>query len=223
MRNINIKRKNGFSILAIILVIVAVIVAIGIWALSGSTNTDNTNNSVSDLTVSALINDTNSIQTAFDMATISGGQSPNEITYLPGVPSENNLLNGATGITSPIPNGKALRSDATEPEGVYVFTKTLYVNSNGAPEIAIMLGGVKDSVCKKINMQINNASSTDLIPTAGTMSYGYTFVQGATKANPNSTVIVDLHSNGITQDWTSGCIGGANPDNNLFYKVLKMN
>lgn len=219
MRNIRIRTKNGFSILAIILVIVAVIVAIGVWALSGSANTSNSGSASNDIAVSTLLNDSSALKLAWDTLIING-ESPQNITMVVGDNSTYNMLNSNTGTEQHQVNPKALRSDFAEPEGMYVLAKNYAVNSNGSYDYTLVVAGIKDSVCTKINQQING---TDTIPKSASVPNSAGFVTGATKANPMTNVAIDFHSQTLANDWGVGCVGTANPDNNVFYRVLKMN
>lgn len=213
-------RKTGFSILAVILVIVAVIVAIGLWALSGSSNTSNSSDSATNIAVSSILNDSSAIKLQWDTLLINSADS-NKIKFDPtDSTSENNVFNLNNGIAQPSVNSKVIREGAASPEGLWVYSKSLSVNSNANPDNVIVLAGIKDTVCKELNKQINNSDTT---PVATSMNFGSSYVLGATKSNPNTAVVVDFPSVGVTQQWNMGCIAGGTPDSNLFYRVLKMN
>jgi type II secretory pathway pseudopilin PulG len=216
-----LKKRNGFSILAIILVIVAVIVAIGVWALSGTSNTSSASSSTSDIQVSALMNDTSAIKLAFDELIINGA-SDTSIVFVPNAlstPQAPNVLDTVNGIAMPRPSSKMIRDDATEPNGIYVYSKTFATGSQYKK--AILLAGLKDSVCSGINKSLNGDAN---IPKYGSINDSQGFVTGATASNPNSNVVIDFSSNGLSafSGWTIGCIAGAGAsDNNMFFRVLK--
>lgn len=141
MKTIKIKRKNGFSILAIILVIITVIVAIGIWAGSNS------------VMASSIVNDSSSIKLAYDSLVIQGASN---IIFMPNVASNgstSNILDPLNGIETPRPSAKAINTDlGGDPTGIWVLNKNFgSMLSPSNPDAAIVLSGIKDSVCKSIN------------------------------------------------------------------------
>lgn len=225
MRNIRIEKKNGFSILAVILVIVAVIVAIGVWALSGETNTSSSSSSSAKIASSAILNNASSIKLAYDTAVINGA-SPVSITFNPNVSSSTNILDPQNGINLPKESANIFKADFTEPNGIWTLNKNFYaiLGSPGQPETAILLAGIKDTVCKELNKNINGS---DFIPTYPPFNNSEQFVVGSTASNPNTTTAIDFSSGGTDTNnlnWEIGCIKGANAnDNNVFFRVLKIN
>lgn len=225
MYNIRLKKKDGFSILAIILVIVAVIVAIGIWALSGESNTSSSSSSSAKISASAIINDSSSIKLAYDTLTINGA-SNTDIIFMPNVANKNNVLDTKDGISLPKASANIFKSDFVEPNGIWVMNKNFYSlkGSIGQPDTVIMLAGIKDTVCSQIN---NQQYGSTFIPTYPPFNNSEQFVQGATATNPNSNVQVDFSTGGTdtnSLDWESGCIKGATAnDNNVYFRVLKAN
>lgn len=212
-------RKNGFSILGVILVVVAIIVAIGIWALSGQANTSENSANVKPL-ASAILNDSSSIKSRFDTILIDGG-SANNVIFKPTVQDANNILDPNKGISNPS-QGKALIDGVALPN--YVYNKnTNFTGLSGKHDIVIMLAGVKDSVCKEINSQVNG--TTD-IPVFAPIGDYYAFISGASASDPNSNVQLDMTTavatNGL--NWSIGCIRGASTydGNNVFFRVLKV-
>ena len=221
MKTLNIKKKNGFSILAIILVIVAVIVAIGVWALSGKTNSNNSGEGSNSILASTIVNDGSSIKLAFDTLTIKGVSN---IIFVPNQSGENNVLDPVNGITAYKASAQAINKDQPEPMGTWVYSKNFGTTiSPSNPDTAILLSGVKDSICKTINKTLHNVDS---IPEYGPATGANFFVAGATIANPNTTTAIDFNSAVGTRDltWDTGCIKppGAT-DQNLFFKVIKIN
>ncbi len=225
MRNINIKNKNGFSILAVILVIVAVIVAIGVWALSGESNTSSSSSSSAKIAASAIINNASSIKLAYDTAVINGA-SPASITFMPNVAGSTNILDPVNGINLPKESANIFKADYLEPNGIWTLNKNFYaiLGSPGQPEIAVTLAGIKDSVCQEINKNVNGS---DFIPVYPPFNNSEQFVVGSTASNPNTTTQIDFSTGGTDTNslsWELGCIKGANAnDNNVFYRVLKIN
>lgn len=214
-----IKRKNGFSILGVILVVVAVIVAIGIWALSGQANTSDNSANVKPL-ASAILNDSSSIKASFDKILIDGG-SASSVVFQPALQDKNNILDPNDGITNPS-QGKALI------EGVamtsYVFNRnTNFTGGSSKKDITIMLAGIRDSVCKEINSQVNGTAE---IPVFAPIGDYYAFISGASASDPNSNVQLDMTTALTTRDlnWSIGCIKGASTydGNNIFFRVLKV-
>jgi|GEM_PF-2710432 hypothetical protein len=225
MRNIRIKQTKGFSILAVILVIVAVIVAIGVWALSGESNTSSSSSSSAKIASSAILNNASSLKLAFDTAVISGATAAT-ITFQPNIPSSTNMLDPNNGINLPKENANIFKADYIEPNGVWTFSKTFYtlLGSPGQPETVVLLAGIKDTVCKELNKNVNGS---DFIPTYPPFNTSEQFVTGSTASNPNTSVQVDFSSGGTDTNalqWEMGCIKGANGnDNNVFFRVLKIN
>lgn len=220
MKKLNIKNKNGFSILAIILVIVAVIVAIGVWALSGKTNSNSSGDSATSIMASTIVNDSLSIKLAYDTLNIKGISN---IIFMPNQNGDNNILDPVNGISVSKANPQAINKDLGEPMGTWVYSKnfgTGLAPSNN--DIAILLPGVKDSVCKQINKTLHGS---DTIPEYGPATGANFFVAGATVANPNTTTAIEFASAVTTRDltWDIGCIKPqAGADQNLYFKVLKV-
>jgi hypothetical protein len=222
MKTLKIKRKNGFSILAIILVIVAVIVAIGVWALSGKTNTSNSGDSGNSIMASTIVNDSMSIKLAYDTLNISGVSN---IIFVPNQAGANNMLDPVNGITAYKASAQAINKDQPDPMGTWVMSKTFGTNlSPSNPDTAILLSGVKDTICKNINKTLHGS---DTIPEYGPATGAQFFVNGATVANPNTTQAIDFASGGVQVNsltWDIGCIKPPGAiDQNLFFKVLKIN
>lgn len=221
MTNLNLQKRNGFSILAIILVIVAVIVAIGVWALSGKTNTNNSGDSSTSILASTIINDSSSIKLAYDTLNISGVSN---IIFMPNQAGANNILDPVNGITTYKASAQAINKDLPEPMGFWVYSKT-FVTTLGPsnPDTVILLSGVKDTVCKSINKTLYGS---DLIPEYGPATGAQFFVNGATATNPNTTTAIEFATATGTRDltWDIGCIKSPGAtDQNLFFKVLKVN
>lgn len=221
MNTLNIKKKNGFSILAIILVIVAVIVAIGVWAISGKTNTNNSGDSSNSIMASTIVNDSSSIKLAYDSLNIAGVSN---IIFVPNQSGANNMLDPVNGITAYKASAQAINKDQPEPMGLWVYSKTFGTTLGPSnPDTAILLSGVKDSICKQINKTLHGS---DLIPEYGPATGAQFFVNGASATNPNSTTAIDLNTAVGTRDltWDMGCIKPPGAiDQNLFFKVLKVN
>jgi type II secretory pathway pseudopilin PulG len=222
MKNLNIKTKNGFSILAIILVIVAVVSAIGIWALSGKSNTSNSGDASNSLLASSLIQDSSSFKLAYDTLQINGTSN---IVFVPGLNAANNILDAKTGVEYSTPSSNVIRTGATAPEGKWVYMTQFYSGANlSQADIAVVVAGVKDTVCKQINKTLYGS---DYIPAYTTVTTGAGFVTGATPAAPTSTFAIDFNSIAEFKNlpWTVGCIAASGnlADHNLFYRVIKIN
>jgi hypothetical protein len=230
MKKINYKKQQGFSVLAIILVVVAVIVAIGVWALSGQTNTSTTGNSTSDIQASSIVSDGAAIKLSFDNLVINGS-SASTVVFVPNVASTAtapNMLDPTVGIQVPRPNANAIRTGATIPEGIWVYNGTTFKGSAvgvaGTADQAILLAGVKDTVCSRIN---NNNNGTTAIPAVTTITTGAAFVTLTSSPAPTTAVAIDLNAAATaaaTAGWTSGCVSANGvADNNLYFRVLKAN
>lgn len=226
-------KQKGFSILAVILVIVAVIVAIGIWSLSGQTNSSLASNNSTDIQASTIINDANSIKSSFDNITITeqknlytqiGSTISANIVFLPNtssVPGALNVYDPVKGIAPITPNKKSLRENAVDPEGIWTHFQARFigVGSLSGLDNSVGLVGIKDSVCKRINY---NLHGSELIPTVPSgINIGADFLAGSSLANPNSSKFLNLTTLTPITGWNSGCIGvPGKPDNNMFYLVL---
>lgn len=219
-----ISNDKGFSILAVILVIVAVIVAIGVWALSGQTNTSNSSNSATDIQATSIMNNAAAIKSNYDRLVIEGNNYKN-IVFIPNTASTAtapNILDPVNGIQVPTVNKNALRSGIADPEGIWVYNPTSftasYVGDRTLADPSIMIAGIKDSVCQRINNQLYGST---YIPKISGYSAGGMFVSGATSAAPTSNATIGIF---VPEDmyWTSGCISAnATADNNLYFMVLK--
>ncbi|MCU6498205.1 hypothetical protein LPN04_10415 [Rugamonas sp. A1-17] len=219
-----INKKNGFSILAVILVIVAVIVAIGVWALSGQANTNDSSKSAT-IAASSIINESASIKLAFDKIIINGDATKQNVIYKPTVQDKANILDPTNGIN--LSNGGKGLIDSVSITN-YVYDKNALIlgaGSNSKHDAVILLAGVKDAVCKEINAQLNGAALTDTIPTFGPVQDYAGFIAGASATDPNTSVQLDFSQAAGTNalNWSNGgCIRGANfyDGNNVFYRVL---
>ncbi len=220
------RRERGFSILAVILVIVAVIVAIGIWALSGQANTDSGSNASTDVLASGIVTDGQALKLGFDTIVINGGNA-SQIVFTPGDPNPLNVLNPVTGIALPAAPAKAINSDSY-PNQVWTYNKNFVIPNLGvssAQDYVVMLGGIKDAVCKKIN---KNLHGDETLPVVGYLQNVRAFMGSATASDPNSSVAVDFTTAGAPLNglsWVSGCIRGAdNQDgDNVYFVVVKAN
>lgn len=195
MQQINLKKQTGFSILAVILVIVAVIVAIGVWALSGQTNTSNLGNSTSDIQAASIINDSSSMKLAFD-SLIVNGYSASSIVFLPNTASTGtapNMLEPTNGVQVPKPNTKAIKAGSIAPEGIWVYNPTGFklvsLGGSTAAEQILLLAGVKKDVCERINNTLHGSTT---IPNVALTATSDAFVTGATESSPTSTKLISI-------------------------------
>lgn len=225
--NFKLSKEKGFSILAVILVIVAVIVAIGIWSLSGQSNSSTASDKTVDVQISGILNDANAIKLAFDNLIINGASS-SSIVFTPNVASTAsapNVLDPINGITLPKVNPNLIRDGATEPEGIWVYRNNIVPPSGvgtGVPTSIILLAGVKDTICQKM---VSNLYNNPITPYRSGTAGSSVLVLGATYANPNSTQTNMMFSgsgNNSSSGRTLGCIrasaGGV--DNNIIYQIL---
>lgn len=223
MKLINSKKERGFSILAIILVIVAVIVAIGVWALSGESNSSSSQSTTSDVQASSLLNDTGSIMSQFDRLVISG-YNADRIIFKPNENNAYNLLDPHTGVSAMRPPSGVIRGEAPAPEGIYVYTKTIKGNQIGTEkdDYAVIVAGVKASTCRRLNYSIYGSEA---IPKFTSIASSAAFVSGATAADPTSTASIDLTTTEAVIGWSKGCVasGSSDSDQNLFFRIMKPN
>jgi len=223
MKLINTKKESGFSILAIILVIVAVIVAIGVWALSGQSNSSNSQGTTSDIQASSALNDINIIASKFDSLVISG-YNPERIVFKPNQSDPYNLLDPSTGVPVKRPPSGVIREDAAAPEGMYVYSKSIKGNQIGTEkdDFGIVLAGVKSSICKRLNYTLYGSEN---IPKLSGVANSAAFVSNATAVEPTTTATLDLAGNDAVVGWTNGCVasGSSDSDQNLIFKIVKPN
>lgn len=215
-------KKNGFSILGIMLVVVILAVSIAAYLLSGKSNTASTSTANAKMMASAIINDVSSIQTAFDIKGLMNGVSKQDITYTTDG-SPNSLLSiEHGGIEQPTAPAGAIRKDASAPDGLYVYVNTAYPVP-GSIRRAIVLTGIKTDVCKEINYAMHG--KTDIPSYIGAEKSNAVSV-GATRTNPNTTHTLDLDYAGIKEGhyargWNAGCMTSTDTnDQNIFYKIL---
>lgn len=228
MKLVNLKQEKGFSILAVILVIVAVIVAIGVWALSGQTNTSNSATSSVDIQAASLINDSGAIKSAFDSLLI-GGANATSIVFTPNTASTTaapNMLDPSTGIQVPKVNSNAIRTGATAPEGLWLYNGTNFkgwnVGTVSGKDQVIMVFGIKTAVCQRVNAMLYGATS---VPQPYTSDTGLTMTGSATATDPNFATAMDFFAAAGLNGWVTGCfsLNSSQPDQNAFFRVLKAN
>ena len=162
MKRVNNKEK-GFSILAVILVIVAVIVAIGVWALSGQTNTSASGNSSSDIQAAAIINDSSGIKVIFDMLVVNG-TDPEKIILKPNITSTSTVPNMAdpkSGFQITKLNSKFLNANPDPNAGLWMYKDLM--NSQGKYSKVLMISGLNESICKSINFQLEGVSAIPIL------------------------------------------------------------
>jgi hypothetical protein len=219
---VNLIRENqkGFSILGVILISVAIVGVMGVWSISGQTNTSNSSSASRGVMGSGIVNDANAIKNAFDSLLINGVNSAS-IDYLPNTIGLNNILDPERGISRPRTNPSALGSSIF-PKGQWVYHKNIKimgVGSSAVSDYAIILPDVKDGVCQGINERIYGSS---VIPDSGLTQNAFTL--GATNESPVVTSLVDLSSLSAVNGWVSGCIsatGGTAGASNLYFRILK--
>lgn len=228
MKAIKFNQQKGFSILAVILVIVAVIVAIGVWALSGQSNVSSTGNGSLDIQASSVINDAMAIQSSYDRLIINGNTF-GSIVFMPNIPStatDPNMLDPMTGIQVPKVNSNIIRTGAAAPEGIWIYKMNFAVPPKvGSKRTlpAIMLGGIKDNVCNRINYNLYGITTSPSRPSGSSIQ---SFLNGATVQDPNALSSVQLIDEAITgiDGWTSGCLKSslAVADNGIYFKILEI-
>ncbi len=194
----------------------AVIVAIGVWALSGQANTNDTSASVKPL-ASAILTDSAKLNLAFQKVLINGGSASN-VLFKPNLKDENNMLSDEE---LNFYGSKIMRENNEVSNFIY-NKNTNFIGSSGKHDATIYLAGVKDSVCKEINTQLYGSSDVPVFPVIPEYRG---FITGASNTDPNSSVQIDLSTAPATSslNWSKGCIRGANAslDNNVYFFILK--
>lgn len=203
-------KSKGFSILAVILVIVAVIVGIGIWALSGQTNTSNYSENNLNIAVSALINDSATLKTEYDRIVINGGD-PTKAADQNEVFIYNNVFTFA--LTLPV-NNNIIKKDSNYLDQGYWLLGSVVGNNVGtvAPDPALVILGVKQDICKQINKNL----------------YGTTNIPTTTISNPIASsgrnpifYSPDISALTATSGWLQGCVGtDRGIDANMFFRIV---
>lgn len=229
MKQINYKSNKGFSMLAIILVIIAVIVAISAWSLSGDMNLNNNINNGLDIQANTILNDSDAIKLSYDNIKTSGADI-SAIVFIPNTDSTTmapNILDPATGVQNLNVNLKNIRSNALIPEGIWIYNNNFLADNVGGNvrANAILIAGIKDDVCKRINYIINGAEFIPTKPAGGASS---SYVSGATvnrpMANPPIRLFSPLIFASTVATWNHGCISATNknPDNNIYFRYLQV-
>lgn len=222
---IKLYQKNGFSILAVILVIVVVIVAIGAWGLSGQSNSANNAKNSIDVQAANLLNDGLAFKNTYEKYKLQG-VNQNNITYVPNTSNTAttfNLADPTVGISIPTISSQIINSNPTTNEGYWAYLKfvaTPLGRTMGGNdyEKVMVVGGIKDSVCKRINYSISGNES--IINLNGTSD---TLLSGISKTTPNTEDSIYFPP-GISIGY-AGCGGrlAAQPDKNIFYVILQIN
>lgn len=219
----HIKKQNGFSILAVILVIVAVVIAIGIWALSGNSNTQNTSNAGHEALTMSLINDGLIIKSVYDKYLITGIH-PELIVYKPGLAwdvKNPNILDPVEGISIPNVSRKLIREGASFPEGAWLYVP-IYTNSTSGvidSQAAIVIG-VTDKVCSNINRILFGDSR---VPKSNDTLAN--LIAGVTNMNPTIAELnaeINISEFPKMERWPNGCLNLEDkPDNNVYFQTMK--
>lgn len=234
-------KYKGFSILAVLLVIAAVIGVIGIWAVSGNMNTRSTVKLNDELNFLAtnLIQDSNAIKATYDQLTI-GGIDYKQITFVPGNSSPSNILNPTTGITIPKVNPLVIVKTPLATDGMWIYNPKNFIADNigdAGPDPTIMIFGVSDPICGKINSILHDFPFILTVPKK--FASPSSTVGGATSAYPISNADISTISYNTSMNiidnspssgvgWNSGCVttatSGTNylgQNQNVFFRVLK--
>lgn len=214
----SIKRKNGFSILTIILVIVAVTVAIGIWAISGNSNVGQLSSNTNDIKINAIFNEANNIKGQFDYL-LTKGYDPRTIVYIPNVASTNsapNILDPVNGINIPIPDTSLLNSTLSlKPFWVYNYNTGI---TGGSMTMVIYLFGINDDICKRINYLLFGSPTIYNAPL--NVNYYSTSLSGFSSNYPMVTGTPSFPPGPNGQHY--GCFGKTTtPNQNIYYRALK--
>jgi len=213
-------KQGGFSLLAIILVVVAIVAALGVWAMSGQSNTSSSAASSNSVTASSIINDSSSVKDAFDSLLV-GGNVATAITFIPNTAGLTNMLDPTTGIQKPTPSSSAV-GVSVYPQGQWTYQTGLKIMNVGssAAENALVLPDVKDAVCAQINSSMYGTGTAT--PVSGVAESAFT--TGGTALAPSSAAVVDMSAVVGVNGWMSGCVsatGGTVGASNVYFRVLK--
>lgn len=221
------KNQQGYSILSVILVVVVMIVAISVWSLSGQTNLSNNSNGNIDVQATSLINDGLAYKSRFNQYQLEGA-TQTSIAYLPGgvtnTSTQFNLIDPNVGVPDKQVNTQLLNTSLSANEGYWVYLpyvatplgKSISVNDY---ERIIAVGGIKDSVCKRINYII---SGTEMIFNFGSGSSS--LLSGITKSVPYKVSTIYMPPVPGPVMTPVGCGGNSSaPDHNLFYVIMQIN
>lgn len=223
-----LKKKNGFSALAVILIIVAVIVAIGIWTTSGQTNVSNAN--MDDIYASAIITDAEKIKLGFQKIEINGGihsyfvgggSGSNIIKYSPlSTPGDPyNVLDPKFGIKKVVVNKAALNASIPSSEGVFTYSSLGMLTNLGnvsKAEHAIVLYDIRDSVCKSINKTLNGTSTIPALV--------FNNPHLPEESNLKNYETIDMRNVSDVNGWVAGCVSYmSGADRGVYFQILKVN
>lgn len=226
--NLNYKKQQGFSILAIILFIVVILIAIGVWIFSGTVNTNMLNTNKLEIEAAAIIADANAIKNVYTNFTYSGADS-SQITFMPNQGSSlssYNILDTKRGINRPVLQLINIRGQLLAPESLWVFNNTGFSGMNVGTitsDPVILLAGLSDDTCRIINTKLYGVTT---IPKVSSILTAENWVSNATLNNPNSNKVINLNSLSISPSpngWTSGCLSSQNFNQNVFFYILKIN
>lgn len=239
------KKQQGFSVLAIILTIVAIIVALGVWMISGNSNTSSLGSMSSNVEATNIMNQAASLQSAYSILQSKGYTKDNILVIndpqSPDYLKENNIYNPNSSIEVPIISPKAFHENLKSTEGYWVFN-FVGVNVDGRTDRfnpsnvypSVLIAGIKDSVCKSINQSIKNnpmiPKGDGVIDSRPIGSEGITL--GATKKLPISTIKITLTNIGMYAKWSKGCFNASivnqtedglekAPDQNVYFHFLE--
>lgn len=215
MKQFSIKKQEGFSVLAIILVIVAVIVAIGIWSLSGQNNTSNYSEKGKELVVAALFNDAATLKLEYDSVVIRG-QDPFSALTPEYEGLERVSPNQPFYLKRPVNPNILIPDDINYPDQRLWMLGSITGNNIGtnATDLALVIVGVKQEFCTQINKTINQ---TNTIPT---VSISPNLVSSGRNPSFNPP---DLSSVNAVSGWMEGCLGtDRGVDNNMFFRIISV-
>lgn len=246
MKNILNKKQQGFSVLAVILIVVAVVVAIGVWAISGTSNSSGLSQKTAEVEAASIIQNAAKIQQTYDALRIQG-YTKDKIYFtraplVVGYNNPGNMYHPTTGLDLIEVSSKALKNAANlnASEGFWVYhynVQTSGLGSSGVSQPAILLAGINDTVCKSINKILLGNTSTPLQFDSGSIASppllnAGNVTNGATRENPISTTTLRVNaykvskgcfaSNGYKNSIISSSdTPGVLPDENVYYQQLE--
>lgn len=256
MRYVNLKRNRGIAVITMVLLVVTLLAVIGAVVATSRTTAVATSDQTARLMAAGVIDGGNMLKIGFDIMQAKG-TSIDSITFGSNVPASGiqglfNLQTGtavvqipptdaATGVwmmarggTTAASGGMATLTGVTWPTTFAAGAATA-VSAN--PYYAVLLTGIKDSVCKQINYALRGYDPAYGIPaiTAAAPAPISTVVGNA---NENNSALLDMtgfdfatpgvkDTSGVAVMNLTGysiCFkpaAGAGVDNNIYVNIVK--
>jgi hypothetical protein len=247
----NIRKQRGIAVITMVLLVVTLLAVIGAVVATSRTTASSTSDQTARLMAAGIIDEGNMLKIGFDIMQAKG-TSIDAITFgmkapAAGIQGLFNLTTGTAVIQVPPPDAAtgtwmmarggtaAAAAGMATLTGVTWPTDVALATMSPNPYYAVLLTGVKDSVCRQINSALRGYSTTGTIPSVTqAVPAAISVVAGNADENNSAafsmagfsfTGVVDTANVAVTAlNGYSVCVkpaAGVGVDNNIYLNVVR--